>query len=365
MSVDVLTEPWSPSPASFAIFHHPDRRTDWVQLIAARLSHPVPGFAAICNERLERINELAPIVGARLDKGLWSPGEPPRAIEVAGNLLDAPELLEPFRLSSDPPMRVVAEEDGGHIALVTHHAAVDGRGIVALLDALAGGSASDLDAGVEDRAESAGSAPDHLTALRRMLRPADRVPPSPNPPPRDSLAVRTLRSNDRVVVAQIATAAIAAIAERCRELGEPWRRVGLSIPVGSSVTGIDNLATYRRVDLAASDCSPETIRAAISAAIKTGPTPSEFKRASRAMRLLSPISDRFSDSVLISNHGQYELTGISQLEVFPVARGRSAVVLGAARVEGGASTLSLRARDLTPQDAEGLLDRIVTHLGGQ
>lgn len=349
------------SPQSIAVLRHPDRKTSWVQLIAATLSGPVPGFSARCDERLEQINEVVPIVGARLADGMWIPGEAPRTIKVAGEPLEAGHLLDSFNLSSGPPIRVLVSDDGRRVALVAHHAAADGRAMVGLLHALSGGPIPHVDDD-DDPVKSAGGHSDYLTTLRRVLRPADRVPPSPDPPSHDSLAVRTLASNDRVVIAQIAYAAIEAIAERSRALDRPWRRVGLSIPVGSNHFGIGNHATYRRIDLHSSDCSAEGVRKAISTAIKAGPMPTEFTRAPRALRLLAPISDRFSDSVLISNHGLYDVPGISQLDIFPVARGRSAVVLGAARAEGGASTLSLRARDLSQQDAEELLDRTVEHL---
>jgi hypothetical protein len=365
LTADLLTEPRSPSPQGLAILRHPDRKTTWVQVIAATLSHPVPGLSALCDERLEEINEVVPIVGARLGDGMWVPGKAPRTIKVAGEPLDAPHLLEPFTLASGPPIRVLVSDDGRRVALVTHHAAADGRSMVGLLHASVGGPIPRTDGDAADPVRSRGGGTGYLTALRRVLWPADRVPPSPHPPPRDSLAVRTLASNDRVVIDRIASAAIEAIAERSRTLDRPWRRVGLSIPVGSTHTGIGNHATYRRVDLRSRDCSAEGVRKAIFTAIKAGPMPTEFRRAPRALRLLSPISDRFSDSVLISNHGRYHVPGISQLDIFPVARGRSAVVFGAARVEGGASTLALRARDLTQQDAEELLDRTIERLEGR
>lgn len=365
MTADVLTEPRSPSPQGLAILRHPDRKATWVQLIAATLSRPVPGFSVVCDERLEEINEVAPIVGARLGDGMWIPGKAAPTIEVAGEPLDAPQLLEPFTLSSEPPIRVLVGDDGRRVVLVAHHAAADGRSMVGLLHALAGGPLPHTDSDVTDPVRSTGGGTDYLAALRRVLWPSDRVPPSPHPPPHDSLAVRTLASNDRVVIDQIAYAAIEAIAERSRTLDRPWRRVGLSIPVGSDHTGIGNYATFRRVDLRSQDCSAERVREEIFTAIKAGPMPTEFTRAPRALKLLSPIANRFSDSVLISNHGQYRVPGISQLDIFPVARGRSAVVFGAARVEDGASTLSLRARDLTQQDAEELLDRTVERLEGR
>lgn len=125
--------------------------------------------------------------------------------------------------------------------------------------------------------------------------------------------------------------------------------------------GIANLATYRRVDLRRG----ESVRRAVARAVKVGPVPSEFTHSPRSLRLLSPIADRFSDSLLVSNHGMYDLPGISELEVFPVARGRSAVSFGAATVEGGASTIALRARDLTRDDTEDLLNLTMRRLEGR
>jgi hypothetical protein len=115
--------------------------------------------------------------------------------------------------------------------------------------------------------------------------------------------------------------------------------------------------------IAGSTCSQgDHVRQAISTAIKAGPLPRELERAPRSLRLLSPISDRLSDSLLVANHGTYELPGISQLAVFPVARGRSAVVFGSAGVKSGELTLSLRARDLMPEDAQDLLDRTIERM---
>ncbi len=366
MNTTAADRPRSASPQSLAILRHPDRRTAWVQLITATLSEPVPGLAALCDRRLEQINERVPLVGARLRGEAWISGPAPRAIEVGGDPLAEPHLLDSFDLAAGPPIRLLVARDGRRMALAAHHAAADGRAIVALLEALVGGAIPDPCDELDGPPPiGTGKPAGRLTALKRLLRPADPVPPSPRPPARDSLAVRTLRSSERVVVAQIASAAIDAIADRSRAMDRPWRRVGLSVPVGSHAPGIGNLATYRRVDLQWPECSGNKVRAAISQAIKSGPMPAELGRAPRMLRLLGPVADRFADSVLISNHGDYELPGISQLAVFPVARGRSAVVFGAARVLGGESTVTLRARDLTSADAEELLDQTVRRMEGR
>lgn len=350
-----------PTSPHRAILRHPDRKTTWVQVVAAALNEPIPALAEQCTEQLERINDRVPIVGALLRGEAWIPGTSARAIEVGGDPIGAPELLRPFALSAEPPVRTLVSADGCRLALAVHHAALDGRGMVKLLHALVGGPLP----GPAQAAESppaTGRNSGSLMALRRALRPADRVPPSPIPPARDSLAVRRLRPADRlrVTVPRIAAAAIEAIGERNAALDWPWERIGLTIPVGGAIASVANLATYRRVDLRRG----ESVRLAISRAVKTGPTPIEFTRSPRSLRLLAPVADRFSDSLLVSNHGLCDLPGIAELDVFPVARGRSAVSFGAAMVVGGRTAITLRARDLTQEDAEELLDRTIARLEG-
>ena len=82
------------------------------------------------------------------------------------------------------------------------------------------------------------------------------------------------------------------------------------------------------------------------------------------LALLAPVVDRFSDTILVSNLGRHRVDGVTRLDFFPVARGRSAVCFAAAAIEGGATSLTLRARDLSPGDARRLLARAVDALGG-
>jgi hypothetical protein len=76
---------------------------------------------------------------------------------------------------------------------------------------------------------------------------------------------------------------------------------------------------------------------------------------------VSPFIRRFSDSMLISNLGRVAVPGIAALEFFPVARGRSAVAFGAVGLSAGGATISIRARDLDPDDAENLLDAALSN----
>ena len=354
MSTEVIHPPWPASTHDLAVLHHPDRRTGWVSVIAATLSDADADLAQRCDERLHEVNERVPIVGARLHDATWVPGPPPATIEVHGDPLRAAVLPDHFDLASEPPIRLIVGDDGSRVALAAHHAALDGRGMVALIHALVGGPML-APASVEPANGAAGERP--WTALRRLLLPADRAAPSPIPPARDSLAVRTLVLGGRGVVARIAAAAVDAIGERNRRLGRPWRRIGVTIPIGGPA-GIGNVASYRRVDLRADD----DVRAAVARVLDSGPVPPEHTSAPRALRLLAPVADRFSDSLLVSNHTRYDIPELAQIEVYAVARGRSAIAFGTAGIAGGASTLALRARDLDQRDTETLLDATVARL---
>lgn len=354
MSTDVISGAWPASTHDLAVLRHPDRRTGWVSVIAATLSDPSADLALRCDERLEEINARVPIVGARLRDATWLPGRPPETIEVRGEPLSGAVLFDRFELSWEPPIRVIVSEDGRRLALAAHHAALDGRGMVALIHALVGGPVL-APATVDPAGGGAGERP--WTALRRLLLPADGAAPSPTPPARDSLAVRALTIGGRGVVGRIAAAAIGAIGERNRRLGRPWRRIGLTIPIGGPA-GIGNVASYRRVDLRPDD----DVRDAVAQVLDSGAVPPEHTSAPRALRLLAPIANRFSDSLLVSNHTRYDMPELAQIEVYAVARGRSAIAFGTAGIALGASTLALRARDLDQGDTEALLDATVVRL---
>jgi hypothetical protein len=172
--------------------------------------------------------------------------------------------------------------------------------------------------------------------------------------PHDALAVRPLRITGRDVTARLAAACAAAAGELARERGASWRRIGITLAVGGPA-GVGNVATYRRIDVpAAAD-----VVGAATAALAQAVEPAEQVKARRLLKLLSPISDRFSDSILVSNLGRHDVPMATRLDFFPVARGRSAVAFGAAGLTTGECTLAIRARDLDQPDAEQLLDAAV------
>jgi hypothetical protein len=190
-----------------------------------------------------------------------------------------------------------------------------------------------------------------------MLAPADPIAPSPTPPRSDALVARAIELDGPDVTSRIAEACVAAAGARNATLGKRWERIGVSLAMGGPA-GVGNGAEYRRVDLRAG----AAVRPAVQKALRGRSIPSELVRAPRALRLLSPVADRFSDSVLISNVGRTPMPGVVCLELFPVARGASAVAFGFCGIPGHPSTLSIRARDLTIADAAKLLDDVVQRL---
>jgi hypothetical protein len=360
------TLPAAASRNALALLRFPDRRTGWVVVAAASLEEPPAGL----DQRLHAVHLAVPMVGARLRGEVWQPGPPPEPLVVDGEPLGVPALLDRFRLAEEPPLRVLVGAGGTRVAVACHHAAFDGLGLVGLLAALLGGPLPGAPG-----AATASRPPAELRGLLgRLARPADRVAPSPaGAPAGDTLAVRELVLAGPQVTARLAAAAVAAAGARNARLGRPWRRVGLNLglagpgqqagsageagPGGAAVVA-GNLSRYRRVDLVAG----EPVEPAVTAALGSRREPLDQVWSPRLGRLLGPVARRGSDSLLVSNLGRRAVPGATRLDFFPVARGRSAVAVGAAGLAGGTSTVSLRARDLSSEDAAALLADIVARL---
>lgn len=376
------TLPAAASRHALALLRFPDRRTGWVVVAAASLDAPPAGLDSV----VQALHQAVPMVGARLRGEVWHQGAPPEPLVVDGEPLGAGVLLDPFRLAAEPPLRVLVGAGGARVAVACHHAAFDGLGLVALLAALLGGPLPRPPA-----PGRGGRPPAELRGLLgRIARPADRVAPSPRAPATDALAVREVALPGPGVTARLAAAAAAAAGARNARLGRPWRRVGINLglagppdpglagpdppaspgdadaagPGGSASPGdpgqveAGNRSRYRRVDLLAG----EPVAPAVAAALASLREPVDQVWSPRLGALLGPVARRCSDSLLVSNVGRRAVPGATRLDFFPVARGRSAVAVGAAGLPGGPSTVSLRARDLSTEDAEALLADIVARL---
>jgi hypothetical protein len=360
-----------PAPASanaLALLRFPDRRTAWVVVAAATLAAPVGQL----QDRLDSLHRAVPMTGARLHGETWHPGPPPDPLIVDDDPLHAPGLLDRFDLATQPPLRVVVGSGGTRLAVACHHAAFDGLSLVALLASLTGGTgAVDSRRHPPDRSATLplrGSRPQLRGIVGRLVRPADRVAASLARPVREALVVREVALGGPGVTARVAAAAVAAAGARNQRVGRPWRRVGINLGLagleeaggGSTQTPPvpGNRSRYRRVDLRAG----EAVGPAVAAALASRREPLDQVWSPRFGWVLEPVVGRFSDSLLVSNLGRQEVPGATRLEFFPVARGRSAVAVGAAGLPGGTSTVSVRARDLSPEDAEALLADVVARL---
>lgn len=341
-----------PAPASrhaLALLRFPDPRTDWVVVTVATLDTPI----ADLETAIARLHAAVPIVGARLAEETWLPGAPPEPIVVDGDPLGHPELDRPFDLASEAPLRLVVGDGGHRLGVVGHHAAFDGLALVAVLTALVGGP---LPSPVDS--PPPGEPGSKLPLLQRLARPADRVAPTPGIWPGDAYEVAEVTVTGKGVTGAIAAACVAAVAEHNRTHSAPLRKVGITVAVGGPA-GVGNVASYRRIDVAPDG----QVAAEVQAALASPDEPGEQVRAPKlVMALLEPVVERFSDTILVSNLGRHEIPGVHRLDFFPVARGRSAVCFASAAVAGGATTLTLRARDLSPGDARRLLERTAERL---
>jgi len=333
-----------------AVLRHPDPTSHWSIVVAASLMQEKTSRQLA--DRLGEVHAAVPVTGSRLAGDVWVAGSTPDIVVVDGEPLDAPLLTAAYTLEREAPLRVVLGSAGRRIAIAGHHAAFDGLALVAILEALLGGGLPGAALGVPARKGGW-----HLGgAFRRIFRPADRVAPSLAVPARECFVSRQVSVAGREFTPRLAAACVRAIATHNERRGWPWRRIGISVAIGGP-TGVGNVASYRRVDVGPSDPVVERVTAAL--ADETEPT--ELVRAPAGLALLRPLAHRLSDSVLVSNLGLQQLP-VDRLEFFPVARGRSAVAIGAAGVRRGGATLTLRARDLDVADADAILKRIVDGL---
>lgn len=342
--------PALPAPldvAARAVLNHPDQRSDWLVVVAGALA-TLPD--------VERLAASVPLTAARLGRGEWVPGPPGPLVTSTGDPLASPDLWRRIRLRDEPPLRVVGGPDG-RVALAAHHAAFDGLSLLQLLQLLTDSSAIAADMPPELQK---GRGVQRPGMVQRLLHPADRVAPSAPLPADEARVWRSVQLRGAGITARLARAVADAVADHNRRRGHRWRRVGVSFGMGGKA-GIGNLATYRRVDVDL-EAGDDVGRAVEDALAWAGGPPLELRRAPRALRLLGPVTNRLGDSFLISNLGRHDLGTLRDVLFFPVARGRSAVAVGAVGDKTGAGTVTLRGRDLIAEDAEALLDGLIARL---
>jgi hypothetical protein len=303
-------------------------------------------------ERMAAAATDAPLLASRLNGRWWTASTAPGVMVVGpGDPLESAPL-HPFDLRHEPPLRVVTSARRDWLLLAGHHFAFDGLGLVSVLRSLLSGTSAPAPDYASGNADSRSLVP----TLRRLWRPADPVAPSLINPRSDSFASAPAVLSRPGVTAGLARACAAAVSAHNAAAGKPLRRIGISVAVGG-VGGAG--ATYRRVDVSAVD----DVEPAVRAAMADPAVPPESKRLPPgASFVLKPVLPRFSDTILVSNLGRLDLPLVRGLEFYPVARGRSAVSVGAAGLDDGPTTLTLRSGNLSPSDAGALLSRVVSGL---
>jgi hypothetical protein len=336
---------------SAPVRRHPDRRTTWIIVLLARTEEGAVPPPNVLLDRIQLATVDAPLLASRLHGQRWTRSSAP-AITVAepGCPLDSAPLRS-FDLRHEPPLRVVTSARRNWLLMAGHHFAFDGLGMVSVLRALLSG----ISEAAPDYASLDATSHSLTPALLRLLHPADPVAPSEQQPAVDSFVSALATMRGPAVTAVLARACAVAVSSRNARVGRPLRRIGISVAVGG-VGGQG--ATYRRVDVT----DPREVEAAVKGALSDPSVPPEMKGLPPGAFLLQPVMQRFSDTVLVSNLGRLDLPGVRRLEFYPVARGRSALAIGAAGLVGGPTTLTLRSRTLSPPDAESLLSDVVASL---
>ena len=337
--------------ADLNALRHPDVESAWVIVLIARfdtsIAHRNDLSVDVLTRRLVELSATAPLVAARLRDGQWE-GADVGSVSVSrcGDPV-AVAPTHPFVLDREPPLRVTVAADQSWVMLCGHHFAFDGLEMVSMLAMLAGGPPP---VALVDRRSPRLAMP--WASLRRMAAPADRVAPSAEPPPAESMISLPVSLDGKEVTARLADACVRAVRAHNETTGWPCRRVGVSVALGGAS---GERGSYRRVDIPAG----ADARSCVAAALATAAIPIELVHAPPVPRALMPLVRRLSDTILVSNLGRREIPGAQRLDFFPVARGRSAVAFGIAGLSGAGSTLTIRARYLDIGAAGALLDGVI------
>lgn len=338
------------TPRELAVLRHPDRKSAWSVVLKLEVQDPI----SITDSAIERAAARWPILLARWRRGSWVPATAPRIQEAP---LSA--LVGSFDLAHEPALRISCV--ASNLYLVGHHAAFDGRGLVTIAGELlgAGGTSTQPERMVQPSEPNRNVMPTagHSIASR-LRRPCSRVIASPDAQAGEEFLSRSVALAGPNLTARLAAGAAAAVAQRHRLMvGREIGPLGISVGVGGSESA-GNTASYRRVDLPAN----AHVADVIEKALRSSDLPPELKHPTRLLRFLGPVARRLSDTFLVSNLGRVDIPGVTRLEFYPVARGRSAVAFGAVGLAGGPSTLTLRSLYLSPSDAEALLDDVVRRI---
>lgn len=329
-----------------------DPRIGWRILLTAQLPVPTdPGALA------QHLDALATAQG-------WPPPPP------VGRHDDLDRLRADLLTTHPAPL--VVGTSGTHLVLSAHHSAVDGLGLLAVLDRLGLAPVHSSARGVGDRTTTGGLA---RTVSRRLAEVALRPPALLTPPvvpvrqEGDVLVERTLSGNHRT--AALVHAATRAVVDHESARGRRSRRVAVAVgavrgqapraPIG------DHSVLLRLRDVERLDAA-QIGRALATAPVQTPPvasgarpwTPLVERVTARGLRLLAP---RLGSTLLVSHLGEVTAPEVEGLVFHPVTAGGTGLSLGAVGLRGS-TVLTLRARAASWNDdgLEQLLEAVISLL---
>lgn len=257
------------------------------------------------------------------------------------------------RVTAPGPAALRAAVAGTELALGAEHAHCDGLGLLALLGATTGVSATSSAKGVGDRPDRGSP----LVSAARRLGEAVFAPPAAvaSPPGHeagDDLpgdAFSRFSVSRRLPVAELTYAAVRAVAAHNRDLSTPPTRVAVAIGasrVGGAAPVLADHSALLRLRRA-ERLSPDALRESIRTAVPE-PSPPGARGGSRVMARLTTaamgaLSSRLGSTLLVSHLGEVDAPGVEEMAFYPVTGGRSGVSIGAVGL-AGATVVTVRGR---------------------
>ncbi|MCL2542919.1 MAG: hypothetical protein FWE71_10745 [Nocardioidaceae bacterium] len=273
------------------------------------------------------------------------------------------------RLVDADPHPLLVASTGSHVVISAHHSAVDGLGLLEVLERLGLGPARSTARGLGDVAAASGLAAGIGARLSEALLhpPLLPVTAAAAAAPGDTLVAATVAGSFRS--ADLVHAAALAIGDRQRARGA--RSTGVAVAVGAARVVrrpgealADDSALLRLRDVDRLD------RVGVAAALRAAsPQPSPHAAGGSALagaalglglRLLAP---RLGSTLLVSHLGEVTAPAVRRLELHPVTAGGSGLSLGAVG-HGGGTSVTLRGRSTAWDDdgLEQLLEAIIHRL---
>jgi hypothetical protein len=345
--------------ASAVVGLYGDPTVPWSIALDAALREPLRPKAVA--ERMAALAAEHPHLGPPAPVQRIPDGERAHTLEsaFAGLPYGPDRSLVRIGVADSPPALLVA----------AHHGAVDGIGLLAVLQAALGQPVRARAAGLGDRPPAHSFA---RSAVRRageaLFAPPARLRVAPGPPGggRDGEALRELV----LPVARVDTAALAAAAGAATRW---WNRdgndrivvaVGASRRPGSEMRP-EHRAAYLRLRLPTA-ADPALVRRALR---EHHPEPDFPPSRSRVLALARrALAGRLGATILVSNLGVVETGGaVTSLSFYPQPSGPAGIAFGLVSTEAS-TTLTVRARrrDFDPASLAQLLDRLagsLTELG--